>query len=304
MANYFSILLVILTIASGLIWLIDAIVFAPKRKRKAAQSDARATGTSAMGSEPEVPYLVDTAQQIFPVIAFVLILRSFLYEPFQIPSGSMMPTLLVGDFILVEKFAYGLRDPVFRNKFVETGEPERGDVVVFKYPEDPNIDYIKRVVGLPGDTVVYQNKQIFIKPYCANEQAKQCPALKPVPVEFKSRGDFVQDMAPLLRYTEQLGEASHDILRHPMRDIPASNYYTQPGTRSNEWLVPENHYFVMGDNRDNSRDSRFWGFVPEENLVGEAVAIWISFEFERGEDSLLPTWIPTGVRFSRVGSIE
>lgn len=300
MANYFSLLLVFLTLATGLIWLADAVYFGPRRRER-AQAGA---GESTAGSkQAELPYLVDTAQQIFPVIAFVLVLRSFLYEPFQIPSGSMMPTLLVGDFILVEKYAYGIKDPVFRSKLVETGKPERGDVVVFKYPENPSVDYIKRVVGLPGDTVIYRNKQVFIKPHC-DGKASDCEKMAAVPVEFVSRGDFVQDMAPLLRYRETLGNVTHDTLRHPMRSIPPSEYYTQPGTRSNEWIVPQGEYFVLGDNRDNSRDSRFWGFVPDANLVGKAVAIWISFEFERRESDFLPTWIPTGVRFSRVGGIE
>ncbi|AXR07203.1 signal peptidase I [Salinimonas sediminis] len=294
MANYFSILLVILTVVTGLVWLVDALFWAPKRKA--------ASAGSAEGEK--LPYWVDTSQQIFPVIAFVLVLRSFLYEPFQIPSGSMMPTLLVGDFILVEKYAYGLKDPVVRHKFLETGTPERGDIVVFKYPEDPNIDYIKRVVGMPGDTVIYQNKQVFIRPKCTGENSAECKKLQPVPVTFKSRGEFVQNMAPLLRYTEQLGEVEHDVLRHPTRkDMPA-RFYTQPGTRSDEWLVPEGEYFVMGDNRDNSRDSRYWGFVPDANLVGKAVAIWISFEFERSAEDLIPAWIPTGVRFNRIGGIE
>ncbi|QPG06577.1 signal peptidase I [Salinimonas marina] len=293
MANYFSILLVILTVVTGLVWLLDALFWAPKRK-------AAATGTQS----PELPYWVDTSQQLFPVIAFVLVLRSFLYEPFQIPSGSMMPTLLVGDFILVEKYSYGLKDPVARHKFLETGTPERGDIVVFKYPESPNIDYIKRVVGLPGDTVVYQDKQLFIKPKCNGDNQTQCNKLRPVPLEFKSRGEFVQRMAPLLRFTEDLGATPHDILRHPTRTDRTDRYYAQPGNRSGQWLVPEDQYFVMGDNRDNSRDSRFWGFVPDANLVGQAVAIWISFEFERNAEDLIPTWVPTGIRFNRIGGID
>lgn len=299
MANYFSILLVILTLVTGFIWLLDSLLWAPGRKTQASDSAAL---PEAAENNQELPWIVDTSQQIFPVIAFVLVLRSFLYEPFQIPSGSMMPTLLVGDFILVEKYAYGLKDPVFRSKFVETGEPQRGDVVVFKYPEDTNVDYIKRVIGLPGDTVVYQNKQVFIKPYC--ESGNDCPKLEPVPLTFEERGEFVQDMVPLLRYSEDLGDVEHDILRNPGRTIPSSAFYTQPGTRSNEWIVPEGQYFVLGDNRENSRDSRFWGFVPDENLVGKAVAIWISFEFERSTDSWLPGWVPTGVRFDRVGGIQ
>lgn len=304
MANYFSLILVALTLITGLIWLVDAIAFAPKRK--AAAADA---GASALSSNtPELPYVVDTAQQIFPIIAFVLILRSFLYEPFQIPSGSMMPTLLVGDFILVEKYAYGIKDPVFRHKLVETGTPERGDVVVFKYPENTKIDYIKRVVGLPGDTVVYRNKQLFIKPKCdvsdAGDAATQCPALQAVKQNFVNDDEFAQGRYKLERYTEQLGDIEHDLLRHPNLLDRFSEFYTQPDTRINEWKVPEGQYFVLGDNRDNSRDSRFWGFVSDEHLVGKAVAIWISFEFGRDNDSVLPSWIPTGVRFSRVGGIH
>lgn len=307
MANYFSIGLVLVTLASGLIWLADALLWAPKRKEKMAL--ARASNQANLDDEtlqkiaPE-PYLVDTAKQIFPVIAFVLVLRSFLYEPFQIPSGSMMPTLLVGDFILVEKFTYGLKDPVARNKFIEVGEPARGDVVVFKYPEDPNTDFIKRVVGLPGDTVVYRNKQVFIKPACDVTVTPQCPGMKPVELTFEQRGEFIQDLVPLERFTEQLGEVSHQILRNPAVPPHAQMYYKQPGTAADEFLVPEGQYLVLGDNRDNSRDSRYWGFVPDDNLVGKAVAIWISFEFDREPSSWVPGWIPTGVRFSRIGGIH
>lgn len=288
MANYFSLLLVALTIITGLIWLIDSFFFAKKRKEI---------------TDAELPYIVDTSQQIFPIIAFVLVLRSFLYEPFQIPSGSMMPTLLVGDFILVEKYAYGVKDPVFRHKFIDTGSPSRGDVVVFKYPENKRIDYIKRLVGLPGDTIVYRNKQIYIKPKCES-QGSSCPELTPVDLDYIGNDEFVQQLAKLQRFNEQLGDVSHDILRHPIYGAHPSEFYTQPGTRANEWVVPEGHYFMLGDNRDNSRDSRFWGFVSDDDLVGKAVAIWISFEFERDKDSILPSWIPTGVRFNRVGGIQ
>lgn len=303
MANYFSILLVALTVISGLIWLVDAKVFAPKRRLKIAQENGNAPIDSNV--ELPVPYIVDTAQQIFPVIAFVLILRSFLYEPFQIPSGSMMPTLLVGDFILVEKFSYGLKDPVARYKFFETGEPERGDVVVFKFPENPSLDYIKRVVGLPGDTIVYRNKEIFITPACDKSAAEPCPVEQKVAQVSQGRYKIDGKETNVLLFSEQLGEVKHDILINPFSNDRINDYKPQQyGTKINEWIVPEGEYFVMGDNRDNSQDGRFWGFVPDANLVGKAVAIWISFEFERESDSWLPGWIPTDVRFSRVGGIQ
>jgi signal peptidase I len=301
MANYFSIFLVALTLASGLIWLVDSLMFAPKRKERMALAGGASSPTANGTQDSQLPWLVDTAQQIFPVIAFVMVLRSFLYEPFQIPSGSMMPTLLVGDFILVEKFTYGLKDPVMRNKFVDIGLPERGDVVVFKFPPQPNLDYIKRVVGLPGDTVIYRNKQLQIKPAC--NTTENCLPLKTVELKFESRGEAYQQFAPLEKYTEQLGEVSHQIYRTQGRAV-TNRYYPQPGTQVDEWIVPEGQYFVMGDNRDNSEDGRFWGFVPEENLVGKAVAIWISFEFDRVPSSWVPGWIPTGVRFERVGGIH
>ncbi|WP_100643313.1 signal peptidase I [Alteromonas facilis] len=302
MANYFSLILVLLTVLSGVIWLVDALFFAKKRQLQVATGHVSVSEAGVIDEPVKDPYVVDTAKQIFPVIAFVLVLRSFIYEPFQIPSGSMMPTLLVGDFILVEKFAYGLKDPVVRHKFLETGKPERGDIVVFKYPEDTSIDYIKRVIGMPGDTIEYRNKQIFITPAC--EPGSECADTYAVPLTYVSNDEFVQDMTRLERYSEKLGNVTHDILRNPQRMIHPSRFYQQPGTRLNQWIVPENEYFVMGDNRENSTDSRFWGFVKDEHLVGQAVAIWISFEFERSADSFLPQWVPTGVRFNRVGGIE
>jgi signal peptidase I len=301
MANYFSIFLVILTLGSGLVWLADSLLFAPKRKDKVLQANAGIDEAAIKDAVP-LPYIVDTAQQIFPVIAFVLVLRSFLYEPFQIPSGSMMPTLLVGDFILVEKFTYGLKDPVMRHKFWQVGTPERGDVVVFKYPLDTRIDYIKRVIGLPGDTIVYRNKQVFIKPACNDPD--NCQPMQPVDLQFEKRGEFYHDFVAQERYTEQLADVSHGILRTPGRLDRTESFYQQPGTQQDEWLVPEGYYFCMGDNRDNSLDGRFWGFVPDENLVGRAVAIWISFEFDRVPSSWIPAWVPSGVRFERVGSIQ
>ncbi|MEG3768833.1 signal peptidase I [Alteromonas sp. 14N.309.X.WAT.G.H12] len=295
MSNYFTILLTLVTIVSGLIWLVDSLFLAPKRKEKLLT-------THRVAKVADEPYLVDTAKQLFPIITFVLILRSFIFEPFQIPSGSMIPTLLVGDFILVEKFAYGLRDPVWRSKIINTGEPKRGDVAVFKYPLDPSIDYIKRIVGLPGDTVVYSNKKIFLKPACHDKD--KCEPMKRVSEKFVNRGKFYQGDYPLELFNEQLGNVYHYILINPSQQINSGMFFSQEGTEQNEWVVPPGQYFAMGDNRDNSSDSRYWGFVPEENLVGKAVAIWISFEFSRNSYSWLPGWIPTGIRFERFGSIK
>ncbi len=302
MAAYFSLILVIITLVSGIIWAIDAFAFAPKRKQALALAETnQSLDDDAKEKILREPAVVETAHSIFPVIAFVLILRSFIYEPFQIPSGSMMPTLLVGDFILVEKFSYGLKDPVWRSQLVETGKPKRGDVVVFKYPINPKIDYIKRVVGLPGDKIIYRNKHLSIAKACVD--ATDCPKAEVIHTDELNRGEFNQNGVAMLRYEEQLGDVNHDILIHPSRRDRIHDYHQQADTKAYEFVVPEGQYFMMGDNRDNSLDSRFWGFVPEANLVGKAVAIWISFEFERTEADLLPTWVPTGVRFNRVGGI-
>ncbi|MFC5076516.1 Signal peptidase I [Vibrio thalassae] len=298
MANTFSLILVIVTLVTGVVWVLDKLVLRKKREQKLADIQAQANQIDeAIAKKAVAPsWFVENSVSIFPVIAFVLVLRSFIYEPFQIPSGSMMPTLLVGDFILVEKYAYGLKDPVWRTQLVETGKPERGDIVVFKYPPQPSIDYIKRVVGLPGDTVRYSaSKDICI-------QTKGSSTCKPVKLSNVEESPFVQNGIPLIQMDEKLGKVEHQILINPLRRDRVDQY--QPRNGVNEWVVPEGHYFVMGDNRDNSADSRYWGFVPEGNLVGKAVGIWISFEFERGADSILPTWIPTGVRFNRIGGID
>lgn len=299
MANTFSLILVIVTLVTGVVWLLEKLVFAKKRQAKVEEIQVQtANGLDAVTLQKveRQPWWIENSVSIFPVIAFVLVLRSFIYEPFQIPSGSMMPTLLVGDFILVEKYAYGLKDPVWRHQLVETGKPERGDIVVFKYPPQPNIDYIKRVVGLPGDTVRYSSdKQVCI-------QSQGDSVCKPVKLSNVEESPFIQNGIPLIQMNEKLGEVEHQILVNPLARDRVQNYQPRPGV--NEWVVPQGQYFVMGDNRDNSADSRYWGFVPEANLVGKAVAIWISFEFDRGADSVLPSWIPTGVRFNRVGGIH
>ncbi|MBL4742210.1 MAG: signal peptidase I [Idiomarina sp.] len=285
MANYFSILLTLVTLIAGLLWLFDALVLKPKRKQGEPQNTVTKFG-----------------QSVFPVLAAVLVLRSFLYEPFQIPSGSMMPTLLKGDFILVEKFAYGVKDPVFRKQIIETGKPERGDIAVFKYPLEPNVDYIKRIVGLPGDRIVYRDKQLFIQPQCGN--ASECPPLDVKRNAVDTEQTYFSGGGSLNVYQETLGDIKHRILLDPRVRSRVPLFYEQPGTDSGEFIVPEGHYFAMGDNRDNSQDSRYWGFVPEEYLVGRAFFVWMSFEMDRSPDSVLPQWVPTGVRFERLGSIE
>ncbi|MEZ8826302.1 signal peptidase I [Vibrio amylolyticus] len=298
MANTFSLILVIVTLVTGIVWALEKWVWAKQRQQKVADAEAQTNGLDAVMIEKmqTQPWWIENSVSIFPVIAFVLVLRSFIYEPFQIPSGSMMPTLLVGDFILVEKYAYGLKDPVWRSQLVETGKPERGDVAVFKYPPQPSIDYIKRVVGMPGDTVRYNAK----KEICIRRQGET--SCEQVSLSNVEESEFVQNGIPLIQLDEKLGEMKHQILVNPLRQDRRGAY--QPRAGVGEWVVPQGQYFVMGDNRDNSADSRYWGFVPEENLVGKAVGIWISFEFERGADSVLPSWIPTGVRFSRVGGIN
>lgn len=298
MANTFSLILVIVTLVTGIVWALEKWRWGKKRQAKWSELQAQTNGLDPKLADKIAPqpWWIENSVSIFPVIALVLVVRSFLFEPFQIPSGSMMPTLLVGDFILVEKYAYGLKDPVWRTQLVETGEVERGDVVVFKYPPNPSIDYIKRVVGMPGDTIRYSSqKQVCI-------QSKGESSCDPVELSQVVESEFFQSGIPLIQADEHLGKVEHQILINTQRLDNVSAYQPRPGV--NEWVVPEDHYFVMGDNRDNSADSRYWGFVPKGNLVGKAVAIWISFEFERDPSSALPSWVPTGVRFNRIGAIH
>jgi len=254
----FPLLLVLATFVCGLIWLIDALFFARNRRRKHLEEVAL-TGSSVQETGGELlPWPVEYARSFFPVLLIVLVLRSFIFEPFRIPSGSMIPTLLIGDFILVNKFSYGVRLPVIHTKILETGSPERGDVAVFRWPEDERLDYIKRVVGLPGDKIVYQNKTWFIN----GEEAVIADAdryIDPL-TEAESRGDVIAD--------ENLLGVEHQVL---------FKQYAPAGNQPRSWDVPEGHYFLVGDNRDNSNDSRVWGFVPEANLVGKAVRIWLNY---------------------------
>jgi signal peptidase I len=271
----FPTILVAATLITGLIWMADVLLLAPRRRQQAAAlaGEGVEVERAQVDAVLKEPTLVEYSKSFFPVILAVLLLRSFLVEPFRIPSGSMMPTLLVGDFILVNKFEYGIRLPVLNTKVVDLGEPERGDVVVFRFPKDPSIDYIKRVVGLPGDHIRYRNKTLYVN----GEKVPQVPAGR-----YIGSGSGLSMSGAEVR-TEILGDVEHDILVMPnMRGV------------STDTVVPEGHYFVMGDNRDNSNDSRYWGFVPDENLVGEAFMIWMNWDSAAG-----------GIAWNRIGdSIE
>ena len=248
----FPLILVLASAVTGFIWLLDALLLARKRSKDSKE-----------------PVLVEYSKAFFPVIFIVLMLRSFVVEPFRIPSGSMMPTLLVGDFILVNKFAYGLRLPVLNKKIADLGEPQRGDVVVFRYPEDPSVDYIKRVVAVPGDRVAYRDKILYI-----NGQAM---AQTPI-------GSYVGVGSGISSSGAALREEDLDGVRHQILVRPAA------GGAEGEMEVPPGHYFMMGDNRDNSKDSRYFGPVPESNLVGKAFMIWMNWDSAAG-----------GVDWSRIG---
>ncbi len=252
----FSFFLLVATIVTGLMW--GGYLLFLKSKGQ-------------VFDEENEPLLVEYARSFFPVVLIVLLLRSFLAEPFRIPSESMMPTLLIGDFILVNKFTYGIRLPVFNVKIIELNEPARGDIVVFRYPQDPTVDYIKRVIGLPGDKITYDHKKLYV-----NDQE----------IDYKSLGHYEgvgqgANMTGAEQLLENLTGIQHQILvKHD--ELSAEGVY----------VVPKDSYFVMGDNRDNSRDSRYWGFVPEENLVGKAFFIWMSWDWEN-----------KGVGLDRIGTV-
>ena len=262
--RWFEIALVVLTLFSGLVWLVDKLWW---RKARAARAGLL---------EDKEPLIVDYSRAFFPVLAIVLGLRSFVAEPFRIPSSSMMPSLLIGDFILVNKFAYGLRLPITNTKFLPLGEPKRGDVVVFRPPHHPDEDWIKRIIGLPGDTVAYRDNTVYI-----NGQ----------PLQYRKVGIYAgtgqgMEASGATLLTEELPGRPHPVLER--EDMP---YFLQG---EGEWKVPPGQYFVMGDNRDNSEDSRFWPqgahFLPEQNLRGKAFLIWMHWDGNAG-----------GVDFHRIG---
>ena len=285
----FSLLLFVLTVVTFAYWLAERLRFRPAREAAAAELERQDTARRAElakmgiaqvdGNVAEArekllmqPWWLDWTAGLFPVILIVFLLRSFLFEPFKIPSGSMVPTLLVGDLILVNKYHYGVRLPVLNKKIVDNQPVQRGDVMVFRYPPDPRVDYIKRVVGVPGDEVAYLNQKLTIN-------GQELPVT--------AQGEYYDEDS--LRYapqfSEKLGAVEHRILVDPRRQpffgtddkrfpFRENCRYTAEGVVCK---VPQGHYFMMGDNRDNSLDSRFWGFVPDENIVGRAFFVWMNF---------------------------
>ena len=283
----FALILFVLTIITGVIWFLDTFFLSKQRRATAdkvlAEVDARNARLEAEGIRPDTikrqeleasllrqPLWVEYSGSFFPVIALVFVLRSFLYEPFKIPSSSMLPTLYVGDLILVNKFTYGIRLPIINKKVIEVGNPQRGDVMVFKYPEDPSKDYIKRVVGVPGDRVEYKNKHLIINGK---------------PSQYEGMSDFLDEER--LSYSRQFKENLTGVSHRILNDDQAPTFVRDPHnfpkrencTYNNDGfvcVVPEGQYFMMGDNRDNSLDSRYWGFVPDQNIVGKAFFIWMN----------------------------
>lgn len=247
----FALLLVILSAITGFIWLLDILFF--KKKRHLEQHPSK---------------LIEYSRSFFPVFFVVLLLRSFLFEPFRIPSGSLEPTLLVGDFLIVNKFAYGLRLPVVEKQIIPVSKPKKGDIAIFRWPPNPSFDYIKRVIGVPGDHVVYRNKVLTIN----GQEMKQTF------VEYTTDESSGRAVA---QYKEDLNGIVHDIFINPDSDAVDIDV-----------TVPEGHYFMMGDNRDDSADSRFWGFVPDANLRGKALLIWMSWNSKTDM-----------IRWSRLGSM-
>ncbi len=260
----FALILLLGVLVTGTVWLIDSIWRLITRTFFNVSALPRSRGR----------WIIEYARAFFPVLLVVFVLRSFVVEPFRIPSGSMLPTLQNGDFILVNKYQYGIRLPVVNRKAFEVNSPERGDVMVFRFPHDEKVNFIKRVVGLPGDKVIYDNKKLYINGSAIEQTVVGDSVLQP-------SGSNSQTVPVSVR-REELGGDPHQI-----------QVNEQKRTRTDyqmDFTVPEQHYFVLGDNRDYSNDSRFWGFVPEENIIGKAFLIWFSWDASGGD----------GVNWSRI----
>lgn len=267
--NTISILLVALTLICGSFWLYNKF------------------------NKEKVGAVSEFFGSLFGVLALVTILRSFIFEPFQIPSGSMEPTLRVGDFLVVNKFSYGIKDPILQNTLIETGKPENGDIIVFKAPKQPSVDYIKRVIGVGGDKVKYDSATQSLTVTHPNGSVKVFRY-----ENAKPNADFFYNGEMQIEKTE-IGDITHQILNNPMPLNYEPYLYKQEGQAVGEWVVPEGHYFVMGDNRDNSEDSRFWGFVPEKNVVGKATFIWLSIN-RKADEGAIQALFSKGLRFDRM----
>ncbi|AUI65930.1 MULTISPECIES: signal peptidase I [Glaesserella] len=289
--NTISIVLVGLVIICGGFWSFYKFSAEPRRLRAIEREEKRLgkplTAEEKAAIQPR-SLVGDFFASLFGVLALVTILRSFIFEPFQIPSGSMEPTLRVGDFLLVNKFGYGIKDPIWQNTLIPVGKPERGDIAVFKAPKQPHVDYIKRVVGVGGDRVKYDfhtRNLTVIHGDSGKEMVFKYEGGTPNP-------DFFYHGEMQVERTE-IGDVTHQILNNPQAFNYEPYFFKQDGIPAGEWVVPEGHYFVMGDNRDNSEDSRFWGFVPEKNMVGKASVIWLSLDKK-------PNEFPSGLRFERM----
>ena len=317
--NTFSILLLILTVLSGVLWCYHRFVAVPKRNRQIARAEQRTGQVLSDEEKAKIEPISEGSEflsSLFPVLAVVFLVRSFLFEPFQIPSGSMESTLRVGDFLVVNKYAYGVKDPIFQNTIIEGNKPQRGDVIVFKAPHQAlmrtglgasraayaenlaltskdnmsGVDYIKRIVGQGGDRVIFDMDKKTLQIVYAKD-GKPCDLNCEIRVFEYTQNPTNPAFPNELEFTEQ-GDVTHNILISPYRRYSGPEFFPQDSNPTAEWVVPEGQYFVMGDNRDHSDDSRFWGFVPEKNIVGKAVYIWMSLDKEPNE------W-PTGFRFER-----
>ncbi|MBI3777967.1 MAG: signal peptidase I [Gammaproteobacteria bacterium] len=252
----FALIMLLILVATGTIWALDRLLLAEGRERRAKALSQAGKAEEATQARREPAY-VEYARAFFPVILIVFLIRSFMVEPFRIPSGSMLPSLHIGDFILVNKYTYGVRLPVINAKIADSGQPKRGEVMVFRFPGNPSINYIKRVVGIPGDHILYKDKKLYINGAPMDQSDGR-------PYFFDSGSDA---RGEALRLIENLDGVKHDILTTNRQDMPLP-----------EIVVPPGQYFVMGDNRDHSNDSRYWGFVPDQNLVGKAFLIWFSWD--------------------------